>query len=44
MTSPKTSPSRTGRSVVPLRKGYETPIPDPDLAPGTELPDYLKTL
>ncbi|WP_327730664.1 pyridoxamine 5'-phosphate oxidase family protein [Streptomyces sp. NBC_00487] len=30
--------------VVPLRKGYETPIPDPDLAPGTELPDYLKTL
>lgn len=30
--------------VVPLRKGYETPIPDPDLAPGTELPDYLKAL
>lgn len=30
--------------VVPLRKGYEPPIPDPDLAPGTELPDYLKTL
>ncbi|MDX3137068.1 pyridoxamine 5'-phosphate oxidase family protein [Streptomyces europaeiscabiei] len=30
--------------VVPLRKGYETPLPDRDLAPGTELPDYLKTL
>ncbi|WNZ13139.1 pyridoxamine 5'-phosphate oxidase family protein [Streptomyces sp. 11x1] len=30
--------------VVPLRKGYGTPIPDPDLAPGTELPAYLKTL
>ncbi|WP_371581801.1 pyridoxamine 5'-phosphate oxidase family protein [Streptomyces sp. NBC_01314] len=30
--------------VVPLRKGYDTPIPDPDLAPATELPDYLKTL
>ncbi|UUU35368.1 pyridoxamine 5'-phosphate oxidase family protein [Streptomyces sp. CA-210063] len=30
--------------VVPLRKGYETPIPDPDLAPGTDLPDYLKAL
>ncbi|MBZ3902269.1 pyridoxamine 5'-phosphate oxidase family protein [Streptomyces griseiscabiei] len=30
--------------VVPLRKGYETPVPDPDLAPGTELPDYLRTL
>ena len=30
--------------VVPLRKGYEPPIPDPDLAPGTELPDYLTTL
>ncbi|MEV6384237.1 pyridoxamine 5'-phosphate oxidase family protein [Streptomyces sp. NPDC051773] len=30
--------------VVPLRKGYESPIPDPDLAPGTELPDYLRTL
>ncbi|MGW3728494.1 pyridoxamine 5'-phosphate oxidase family protein [Streptomyces sp. F001] len=27
--------------VVPLRKGYETPVGDPDLAPGTELPDYL---
>ncbi|GHE68089.1 pyridoxamine 5'-phosphate oxidase family protein [Streptomyces capitiformicae] len=30
--------------VVPLRKGYDTPIPDPSLAPGTELPDYLKAL
>ncbi|MFF7388299.1 pyridoxamine 5'-phosphate oxidase family protein [Streptomyces scabiei] len=30
--------------VVPLRKGYGTPIPDPDLAPGTELPAYLKSL
>ncbi|MDT9700424.1 pyridoxamine 5'-phosphate oxidase family protein [Streptomyces sp. P17] len=28
--------------VVPLRKGYETPIDDPDLAPGTEIPAYLK--
>ncbi len=27
--------------VVPLRKGYETPVPDADLAPGTEVPDYL---
>ncbi|MEU6140878.1 pyridoxamine 5'-phosphate oxidase family protein [Streptomyces sp. NPDC047081] len=27
--------------VVPLRKGYETPVADPDLSPGTELPDYL---
>ncbi|MFF9036358.1 pyridoxamine 5'-phosphate oxidase family protein [Streptomyces sp. NPDC014892] len=30
--------------VVPLRKGYEPPIPDPDLPPATELPAYLKTL
>lgn len=30
--------------VVPLRKGYETPIPSPDLAPGIELPEYLKSL
>ncbi|HSX99286.1 MAG TPA: pyridoxamine 5'-phosphate oxidase family protein [Streptomyces sp.] len=30
--------------VVPLRKGYDTPIPDPDLPSGTELPDYLRTL
>lgn len=27
--------------VVPLRKGYEAPVGDPDLAPGTLLPDYL---
>ncbi|MER6012353.1 pyridoxamine 5'-phosphate oxidase family protein [Streptomyces bluensis] len=27
--------------VVPLHQGYGTPVPDPDLAPGTELPDYL---
>lgn len=30
--------------VVPLRKGYEVPVGDPDLAPGTELPDYLGAL
>ncbi|KND42026.1 MULTISPECIES: pyridoxamine 5'-phosphate oxidase family protein [Streptomyces] len=30
--------------VVPLRKGYDTPIPDADLLPDTELPAYLKTL
>ncbi|MFE5892873.1 pyridoxamine 5'-phosphate oxidase family protein [Streptomyces sp. NPDC002285] len=28
--------------VVPLRKGYDAPVGDPDLAPGTELPDYLR--
>ncbi|GAA1431582.1 hypothetical protein GCM10009601_50810 [Streptomyces thermospinosisporus] len=28
--------------VVPLRKGYGTPIADPDLAPGTGLPQYLR--
>lgn len=28
--------------VVPLRKGYDTPVANPDLAPGTELPDYLR--
>ncbi|MFC9960601.1 pyridoxamine 5'-phosphate oxidase family protein [Streptomyces nigra] len=27
--------------VVPLRKGYDTPVGDPALAPGTALPDYL---
>ncbi|MET9833658.1 pyridoxamine 5'-phosphate oxidase family protein [Streptomyces sp. NPDC006385] len=27
--------------VVPLRKGYETPVGDPALAPGTKLPEYL---
>ncbi|MFH0517831.1 pyridoxamine 5'-phosphate oxidase family protein [Streptomyces sp. M41] len=30
--------------VVPLRKGYEAPVADPDLTPGTELPGYLRTL
>jgi nitroimidazol reductase NimA-like FMN-containing flavoprotein (pyridoxamine 5'-phosphate oxidase superfamily) len=30
--------------VVPLRKGYDAPIGDPDLAPGAELPDYLRAL
>lgn len=30
--------------VVPLRKGYETPVADPLLAPGTELPGYLRAL
>ncbi|GAA4336734.1 pyridoxamine 5'-phosphate oxidase family protein [Streptomyces venetus] len=28
--------------VVPVRKTYGTPVPDPDLAAGTELPDYLE--
>ncbi|GGU40642.1 pyridoxamine 5'-phosphate oxidase family protein [Streptomyces coeruleorubidus] len=28
--------------VVPVRKTYGTPIADPDLAAGTELPDYLR--
>ncbi|XHM66245.1 pyridoxamine 5'-phosphate oxidase family protein [Streptomyces nigra] len=27
--------------VVPLRKGYDTPVGDPALAPDTALPDYL---
>jgi len=30
--------------VVPLRKGYDVPVGDPDLAPGTGLPDYLTAL
>ncbi|MEU5591300.1 pyridoxamine 5'-phosphate oxidase family protein [Streptomyces sp. NPDC020298] len=30
--------------VVPLRKGYDTPLPEADLAPGTALPDYLTAL
>jgi nitroimidazol reductase NimA-like FMN-containing flavoprotein (pyridoxamine 5'-phosphate oxidase superfamily) len=30
--------------VVPVRRTYGTPIPDPGLAPGTELPAYLETL
>ncbi|WP_037672399.1 pyridoxamine 5'-phosphate oxidase family protein [Streptomyces griseus] len=27
--------------VVPLRKGYDTPLADPGLAPGTELPEHV---
>ncbi|MFD3502726.1 pyridoxamine 5'-phosphate oxidase family protein [Streptomyces sp. NPDC058676] len=30
--------------VVPLRKGYGTPLADADLAAGTEVPDYLQAL
>ncbi|QOV39765.1 pyridoxamine 5'-phosphate oxidase family protein [Streptomyces ferrugineus] len=30
--------------LVPLRKGYATPVGDPGLAPGTELPGYLSDL
>ncbi|MEW2131362.1 pyridoxamine 5'-phosphate oxidase family protein [Streptomyces sp. NPDC005435] len=30
--------------VVPLRKGYEVPVPNGDLAPDLELPDYLAKL
>ncbi|MDX3118002.1 pyridoxamine 5'-phosphate oxidase family protein [Streptomyces scabiei] len=30
--------------VVPLRKGYDAPLPETDLAPGVELPDYLAAL
>lgn len=30
--------------LVPLRKGYETPVADPDLDAGTGLPDYLTAL
>ncbi|WP_416983733.1 pyridoxamine 5'-phosphate oxidase family protein [Streptomyces sp. T028] len=30
--------------VLPLRKGYGTPLPEADLAPGTEVPDYLAML
>ncbi|WP_156724500.1 pyridoxamine 5'-phosphate oxidase family protein [Streptomyces apocyni] len=30
--------------VIPVVRGYGTPIPADDLAPGIELPDYLKTL
>ncbi|MFH9863912.1 pyridoxamine 5'-phosphate oxidase family protein [Streptomyces sp. NPDC017202] len=30
--------------VVPLRKGYGTPVPEADLAPGTGLPAYLGAL
>jgi len=27
--------------VVPLRKGYEAPVPNADLTSGIEVPDYL---
>ncbi|GAA2285479.1 pyridoxamine 5'-phosphate oxidase family protein [Streptomyces hawaiiensis] len=30
--------------VVPVRRTYGTPLSDPALAPGTELPDYLAAL
>ncbi|GAA2527785.1 MULTISPECIES: pyridoxamine 5'-phosphate oxidase family protein [Streptomyces] len=30
--------------VVPLRKGYDAPLADPGLAPGTALPAYLAAL
>ncbi|MFE1442490.1 pyridoxamine 5'-phosphate oxidase family protein [Streptomyces sp. NPDC058739] len=30
--------------VVPLRKGYDAPLPDAGLAPGTGLPDYLTAM
>ncbi|ELS51708.1 pyridoxamine 5'-phosphate oxidase family protein [Streptomyces viridochromogenes] len=30
--------------VVPLRKGYEAPVADGDLAPGLAIPDYLADL
>lgn len=30
--------------VVPLRKGYEAPLADAELAPDTQLPAYLKAL
>ncbi|GHB26686.1 hypothetical protein GCM10010377_15790 [Streptomyces viridiviolaceus] len=30
--------------LVPLRKGYDVPVADPSLAPGTALPDYLAVL
>ncbi|MEV6051789.1 pyridoxamine 5'-phosphate oxidase family protein [Streptomyces sp. NPDC052107] len=30
--------------VVPVQKGYGAPVPDADLAPGVELPGYLKAL
>ncbi|MFI6205958.1 pyridoxamine 5'-phosphate oxidase family protein [Streptomyces sp. NPDC051041] len=29
--------------LLPLRKGYDAPVADPGLAPGTALPDYLAT-
>jgi nitroimidazol reductase NimA-like FMN-containing flavoprotein (pyridoxamine 5'-phosphate oxidase superfamily) len=30
--------------VVPLRKGYGTPVPEADLAPGARVPGYLAAL
>ncbi|MDT0611018.1 pyridoxamine 5'-phosphate oxidase family protein [Streptomyces lancefieldiae] len=30
--------------IVPLRKGYDAPVADPDLVAGTGLPDYLAAL
>ncbi|MFF6802254.1 pyridoxamine 5'-phosphate oxidase family protein [Streptomyces sp. NPDC012616] len=30
--------------VLPLRKGYDAPVPEADLAPGTAFPGYLATL
>lgn len=33
---------RCWAGVVPTRQGYGAPIPDPLLAPGIALPDYLK--
>ncbi|WP_069771454.1 pyridoxamine 5'-phosphate oxidase family protein [Streptomyces sp. LUP30] len=30
--------------VLPLRKGYGTPVPEADLAPGVRVPDYLAEL
>ncbi|WP_217169753.1 pyridoxamine 5'-phosphate oxidase family protein [Streptomyces sp. AC512_CC834] len=30
--------------LVPLRKGYDAPVADPGLDPGTTLPDYLSAL
>ena len=33
---------RCWAGVVPLKQGFATPIPDPLLAPGIALPDYLK--
>ncbi|MGW2617505.1 pyridoxamine 5'-phosphate oxidase family protein [Streptomyces sp. NPDC001500] len=30
--------------VLPLRKGYDAPVPEADLAPGARFPDYLAAL
>ncbi|MEU4874232.1 pyridoxamine 5'-phosphate oxidase family protein [Streptomyces sp. NPDC021608] len=30
--------------VLPLRKGYDAPVPEADLAPGARVPDYLAAL